>query len=86
MDVFCLVLDDAVNDRGLALPNSFTNMVVAGQCLAHVRDLAAYEPTVEALAAAAGRFLPDAADAAERLAAGRFKKVCFLGSRTSSAA
>jgi tagatose-6-phosphate ketose/aldose isomerase len=78
-NVFCLVLDDAVNDRGLAMTSSFTNMVVAGQCLAHVRDLGAYGPTVEALAAAARRFLPDAADAAERIAARRFKKVCFLG-------
>jgi len=78
-NVLCLVLDDAVNDRGLAMTSSFTNMVVAGQCLAHIRDLSAYQPTLEALAAGARGFMSGAADAAERLAAERFKKVCFLG-------
>ena len=29
-----LILDDAVNDRGLAMTSSFTNMVLAGQCVA----------------------------------------------------
>ena len=77
--VYCVVLDDAVNDRGLAMTSSFTNMVVAGQCLAHARDLAAYGPTLEALAGAARSFLPGAADAAARLAAEKFGKVCFLG-------
>ncbi|HLJ76941.1 MAG TPA: hypothetical protein VKT75_05995, partial [Acidobacteriaceae bacterium] len=32
--VFPIVLDDAVNDRGLAMTSSFTNMLVAGQYLA----------------------------------------------------
>ena len=78
-NVFCLVLDDAVNDRGLAMTSSFTNLVVAGQCLAHVRDLGAYGRVVEELAAAAERFRGAAADAAARLAAGRLRKFCFLG-------
>src|SRR5215211_932265 len=73
-NVFCLVLDDAVNDRGLAMTSSFTNMVVAGQCLAHVRDLGSYGRVVEELAAAAERFRGAAADAAARLT-----KFCFLG-------
>jgi tagatose-6-phosphate ketose/aldose isomerase len=30
-----IVLDDAVNDRGLAMTSSFTNMVLTGQFLAH---------------------------------------------------
>jgi len=34
-----LVLDDAVNDRGLAMTSSFTNMLLAGQCVAHLEDL-----------------------------------------------
>ena len=78
-NVFCLVLDDAVNDRGLAMTSSFTNMVVAGQCLAHVRDLGAYGRVVEELAAAAERFTGAAADAAARLATERLTKSCFLG-------
>jgi tagatose-6-phosphate ketose/aldose isomerase len=78
-NVFCVVLDDAVNDRGLAMTSSFTNMVVAGQCLAHVRDLHAYEAILDALATGARKFLGQAADAAARLAVERFKRVCFLG-------
>lgn len=78
-NVFLLVLDDAVNDRGLAMTSSFSNMVVAGQCLAHVRDLAPHGRVVEELAARAERFLGAAADAAAGLADGRFKKFCFLG-------
>lgn len=78
-NVRLLVLDDAVNDRGLAMTSSFSNMVVAGQCLAHVRDLAPYGPVVEELAARAEEFLGAGSDAAAGLAAGRFKKFCFLG-------
>ena len=78
-NVFCLVLDDAVNDRGLAMTSSFSNMVVTGQCLAHVRDLVPYGRVVEELAAAAEKFVGPAADAAARLAAERFTKFCFLG-------
>ena len=36
-----LVLDDAVNDRGLAMTSSFTNMVLAGQCVGHLEDFCA---------------------------------------------
>ena len=78
-NVSCLVLDDAVNDRGLAMTSSFTNMIIVGQCLAHIRDLHAYEPTLEALTTGARSFLGRAADAAAQLAAKRFQKVCFLG-------
>lgn len=78
-NVFILVLDDAVNDRGLAMTSSFSNMVVAGQCLGHVRDLAAHGRVVEELAARAEVFLGAAADAAAGLAAERHTKFCFLG-------
>ena len=78
-NVLLLVLDDAVNDRGLAMTSSFSNMLVAGQCLAHVRDLASYGTVVEELAARAEEFLGAAADAAAALAAERFTKFCFLG-------
>ena len=79
-NVFTLVLDDAVNDRGLAMTSSFSNMVIAGQCLAHVGNLKPYGLVVEELAARAEGFLGAAADAAAGLAAGRFTKFCFLGS------
>jgi hypothetical protein len=50
--VFTACLSDAVNDRGLAMTSSFSNMVIFGQCLAHQADLDAYEPVVLKLVAA----------------------------------
>ena len=37
--VLSICLEDAVNDRGLAMTSSFSNMVIFGQSLAHVNDL-----------------------------------------------
>jgi len=74
-----VILDDEVNDRGLAMTSSFSNMVVAGQCLAHVQDLAAYGATLKDLIAAARQFLPAAAEFAERSVTDGFTKICFLG-------
>ena len=79
-DNICQVtLDDEVNDRGLAMTSSFSNMVVAGQCLAHIADLAAYGSTLKALIVAGRRFLPAAAELADRAVSEGFKKICFLG-------
>src|SRR6185437_7462035 len=39
-----VVLDDAVNDRGLAMTSSFSNLVVAGQFLAYIRTPGEYTP------------------------------------------
>lgn len=77
---FCrIVLDDEVNDRGLAMTSSFSNMVVAGHCLAHLRDLETYGALLDVLAAEARRLLPVAADVCERLVREGFSKICFLG-------
>jgi len=75
-----IILDDEVNDRGLAMTSSFSNMVVAGQCLAHLRHLADYKLMLDDLTAAARRFLPAAAELAERSVADGFSRICFLGS------
>ena len=74
-----VILDDEVNDRGLAMTSSFSNMVVAGQCLAHLQDLPSYGSTLEALTVAARKFLPAAAELAEDSVAIGFEKICFLG-------
>ena len=74
-----IILNDEVNDRGLAMTSSFSNMVVAGQCLAHVQDLDSYRLTLEALTVAARKFLPAAAELAEESSAIGFAKICFLG-------
>ena len=74
-----VILGDEVNDRGLAMTSSFSNMVVAGQCLANLENLRTYGPTLEALVVAARKFLPAAALLAEQVVSEGFSKICFLG-------
>ena len=75
-----IVLDEETNDQGLAMTSSFTNMVIAGQALAHVWSPDEYEPIVEAMSEAAQAFLPTAAELAEQLAAKDYRRACFVGS------
>jgi tagatose-6-phosphate ketose/aldose isomerase len=77
---FSLTLSDAVNDRSLAMTSSFTNMVLAGQILAHAWSMEEYRPIVHSLAAAGHIFLPKAASLAASLAEEGFVNACFLGS------
>ena len=74
-----VVLDDAVNDRSLAMTSSFTNMVVMGQCLANAWTMEAYEQVLEHLVRAGEEMLAKAAAEAERIAAPDFARVCFIG-------
>lgn len=78
--VLSICLDDAVNDRGLAMTSSFSNMVIFGQCLAHTNDLARYEEILMQLVQAGRDFLPRAADCASALAKDVYTKACFVGS------
>ncbi|MGC2617390.1 MAG: tagatose-6-phosphate ketose isomerase [Acidobacteriaceae bacterium] len=75
-----LVLDDATNDRSLAMTSSFTNMVLAGQILAHAWSIAEYEPILRALVGAAEALLPRAAELASDLTRTGFTRACFVGS------
>jgi tagatose-6-phosphate ketose/aldose isomerase len=77
--VYCLTLDDAVNDRGLAMTSSYSNMVVAGQSLAHLDNLDEYGVTLDALCAVGEDFLNQAAIDAELLTGEGPRKICFLG-------
>jgi len=77
---FTVALDDAVNDRGLAMTSSFSNMVVFGQCMAHIHAATEYEDILGWLVQAGSSFLPPAADASAALAQESFDRVCFLGS------
>lgn len=83
--VFELLLDDAVNDRGLAMTSAFSNMVVCGQCLAHLWSLQEYERILHALMARGEEFLPAAADTAAALAQGPFTRACFIGASSLKA-
>jgi tagatose-6-phosphate ketose/aldose isomerase len=79
-NAYVLVLDDAVNDRGLAMTSSFTNMVVAGHCLANLENLAEYRPILDGLVAMGREMLANAAPVAEKISALRCRKACFVGS------
>lgn len=75
-----IVLDDATNDRSLAMTSSFTNMVLSGQILAHAWSMEEYEAILRALISAGESFLPRAATLASELAHSGYKRVCFVGS------
>lgn len=74
-----VVLDDVVNDRGLAMTSSFTNMVIAGQYLANVFTPQRYEHLVAEMINIGSRLIPKAADLSSKLAQMRFSRMCFLG-------
>ncbi|HXJ89259.1 MAG TPA: SIS domain-containing protein [Candidatus Binatia bacterium] len=75
-----LVLDDAVNDRGLAMTSSFSNMLVAGQCAAHLDDLAEFEAVISGLSECGRQFLPVAAETAAEVTSLGCTRACFVGS------
>jgi tagatose-6-phosphate ketose/aldose isomerase len=74
------VLPDEVNDRGLAMTSSFSNMVVFGQCLAHIDSLEGYEKVLGQMAEAGTKFLETASGCAAELAQRKYAKACFVGS------
>jgi tagatose-6-phosphate ketose/aldose isomerase len=78
--VLSVCLDDAVNDRGLAMTSSFSNMVVFGQCLAHADEPGRYEQVLMQLVQSGKSLLPMAADCAPVLAREPYTKACFVGS------
>jgi tagatose-6-phosphate ketose/aldose isomerase len=75
-----LLLDDAVNDRGLAMTSSYSNMVLAGLAFAHYRELDWFEEVVQVLGSAWRKLLGTADALAEQLAGRSFSKVYYLGS------
>ena len=75
-----VILDDAVHDRGLAMTSSFTNMLLAGQCVAHLGEYEEFGHTVARMAEAGDRFLPVAAETAAAITALGCTRACFVGS------
>lgn len=75
-----IALDDTANDRGLAMTSSFTNMVVAGQFLAHVFSSDEYAKVFPDLLQTGTRFLNQAQEVASTLSKEGFSKACFVGS------
>jgi len=79
-NVLGICLDDSVNDRGLAMTSSFSNMLIAGQCLAHENELSEYHNVLLHMVQAARDFLPRAADCAAALSEQGYTKAFFVGS------
>jgi tagatose-6-phosphate ketose/aldose isomerase len=80
-----LILDDAANDRGLAMTSSFTNMLVAGQCVAHTGgtdrdDGSSFGDLLAHMVEVGTQFLPAAAEAAAAITALNCSRACFVGS------
>ncbi len=82
---YVLLLDDATNDRGLAMTSSFTNMVIAGHCLANIDDLAAYRPILDNLIAMGKEILKVAPPIAHEISKLRLPKACYVGSGAQAA-
>ena len=76
---FPILLDDAVNDRSLAMTSSFTNMVLFGQELAHLWDEMNFEEMLEKMTVAANYVLDEGAVLAHSLAQGGYHRACFVG-------
>ena len=75
-----MVVDERANDRGLAMTSSFTNMVVAGQCIANIENLDDYGEVVAQMTEVGDRFLPAAAEVAASVTALGCCRVIVVGS------
>ena len=75
-----VILDEVVNDRGLAMTSSFSNMVLAGQCVANLRSFPEFGARVAQLVEAGRKFLPIAAEAAAAITLLGCTRACFVGS------
>lgn len=79
-NAYAILLDDAVNDRSLAMTSSFTNMVLFGQALATLWNNNDFETVLTPMTHAAEFLLDDGAYLAEELARSNFRRTCFVGS------
>ena len=78
-DVFPVILDRSANDLGLAMTSSYTNMVIAGEYLAHAHTPESFDAAIRQVSAAASRAIPQMADTAAAFAKRRWSRACFIG-------
>ena len=75
-----IVLDEATNDRGLAMTASFSNMVIAGQACSQVHSPDEYTHRLFQLVAAGKQVLAMAPEVVKKIAESDFQRAVFLGS------
>lgn len=78
-EVYLIVLDEASNDRGLAMTSSYSSMVAAAQALAYLDDMEAFTESLERVAAAAEYVIDTYADMLYELAVPKLERAVFLG-------
>jgi len=76
---YVVLLDEATHDEGLAMTSSFTSMVVAGQSLAYLDRMDAFEATIDRVAAAAEHILAEHTDPIADLARQMRARAFYLG-------
>lgn len=77
--IYPLVLHSACNDLGLAMTSSFSNMVVAGQAMAHLDDMDTFIDLIDRTAEAGELFIETYADDILQLASPELERVFYLG-------
>lgn len=77
--VRCLVLDPRTCDQSPVMTSSFTNMVIAGLCLAGAVDPAGYQQTVSELSELAQAQMLEYTQALAEMSARPFRSALFLG-------
>src|ERR1035437_9038397 len=77
--VRCLLLDPRTCDQSLVMTSSFTNMVIAGQCLGRAADGAGYRQTVSSLSQLARAQMAQYTEALADVSTRPFRSVLYLG-------
>ncbi|NLJ49151.1 MAG: SIS domain-containing protein [Candidatus Atribacteria bacterium] len=73
-------LDEATNDRGLAMTASFSNMVIDGQACSQIYSPEEYTQKLPQLVAAGKQVLAMAPEVVKKIAESDFQRAIFLGS------
>ena len=74
-----IILDEATNDRGLAMTSSFTNMVVAGQSIAFLDKPSLYRNQLAEMNLCGRNLLENYPDIVKEIAERDFDRAIFLG-------
>jgi len=77
-----ILLPEKTNDQSLAMTSSFSSMVVAGQCIATIKNMDSTAAIIENIAKAGENIMEKYSDALESLCQENFTRAVFLGSNT----